>query len=147
MSGAMLEGTKEGVYLIGNTAVVAIQDRDADPAMPTPPIEFVTENGFCIVRLCSLQPATVDSVGECHFVVRNPNGEEAQLVVAFDETVISQVQSQRHTPLSSVSLFWLTLAEQHLATYIWINDHSPVGGLMISYVSGPNLALAAGWID
>lgn len=147
MSGAILEGTK----------VRSVPNREfggsCDPGPrrhsgnPTPPIEFVTENGFCILRLCSLQPATVDSVGECHFVVRNPGGEEGELVVGFDEAVITQVQRHRHIPLSDVSLFWLTLAEQHLATYIWKNDHSPLSKLVISNLTGGDLSLAARWTD
>ena len=118
------------------------------PAIASPPIEFVTENGFCLVRLSDLRPATVDSLSDCDFLVRNPDGHESVAVVAFDERVTAQVQTQRHDPLSDSSLFWLTLAEQQLATYLWENDHFPAGGrLIISRLSGIDLALAAGWLD
>lgn len=113
-----------------------------------PNIEFVTENGFSIVRLSELDPATVDSESECYFLIRQPDGDEGTVSVAFEAPVVAQVQSQRINPLPATSDFWLTLAEQHLATYLWRNNNSPASGhLVISQLSSENVMLAARWRD
>jgi len=121
---------------------------DSSSTEVSPPIEFVTENGFSIVRLSELQPATVDSQSECHFLVRQPDGEESDVSVEFVVSVVAQAQSQRHIPLSATSDFWLTLAEQHLAVYVWKNNQCPASGrLVVSQLSSDDLVLAAGWRD
>jgi hypothetical protein len=118
------------------------------PVMAGPPIEFFTENGFCIVRLADVSSAALDSMSECHFLVRDPRGTERQVDVSFAETIIAQLQSQKHNPLSDRSLFWPTLAERQLATYLWSHNDSPADGrLVISCLSGVDLTLAARWID
>lgn len=114
----------------------------------SPPIEFVTDNGFSIARLSELQPSTADSENGCWFLVRQPDGEESQVSVAFKTPVVAQIQSQRKIHLSDTSDFWLTLAEEHLGTYLWKNNHIPADGhLVISRLSGHDLALAARWRD
>ena len=124
------------------------QALDSSSTKVSPPIEFVTENGFSIVRLSELQPSTVNSKSECHFLVRQPDDEESDVSVEFVVSVVAQAQSQRHILLSDTSDFWLTLAEQHLATYVWKNNQSPAGGrLVISQLSSDDLVLAAGWRD
>jgi hypothetical protein len=124
------------------------QALDRSSAKVSPPIEFVTENGFSIVRLSELKPATADSQSECHFVVRQPDSEESDVSVGFADRVVAQVQSQRHIVLPATSDFWLTLAEEHLATYVWNNNHVPAGGhLVVSQLSGHDLVLAARWLD
>ena len=114
-----------------------------------PPIEYVTNNGYTLVRLSELHQSSVASDNKCHFMVQQPSGgEEREVSVDFDESVIAQVQSQRHTPLSERSDFWLTLAEQHLATYLGKNNRLPAGELLVvSQLSGHDLALAASWRD
>lgn len=114
----------------------------------SPPIEFVTDNGFVIVRLSELEPSTADSANGCRLVARQPSGEESRVSVAFKEDVVAQIQSQRKSHLSETSDFWLTLAEEHLASFLWKNDHFPADEhLVISRLSGHDLALAARWRD
>ena len=124
------------------------QDAGDSPVLAGPAIELFTENGFCIIRIADLQSAAVDSMSECHFLVRDPRGTERQVVVSFAETIIAQLQSQKHNALSDRSLFWPTLAERQLATYLWSrNDYPPHGRLVISCLSGVDLTLAARWLD
>src|SRR4030095_4987894 len=118
------------------------------PVMAHSPIELFTQNGFCIVRIADLQSAAVDSKSECHFLVRDPRGTERDVVVSFAETMIAQLQSQKHNSLSDTSLFWPAFAERQLATYLWSgNALSDDGRLVISSLSGLDLSLAARWID
>ena len=117
-------------------------------ARANPPIEYVTDNGFSIVRLSEIEPFTMDSKGECHFMLRQPDGEESDVSVGFVDSAIAQVQSQRQILLSDNSDFWLTLAEQHLAAYVWNNNQSPAGGhLVVSQLASDDLVLAARWRD
>ena len=118
------------------------QDAGDLPELAGSPIELFTENGFCIVRLAD------HSMSECHFLVRDPRGTEREVVVSFAETIIAQLQSQKHNPLSDRSLFWPTLAERQLATYLWSRNHYPPHArLVISCLSGVDLTLAARWLD
>jgi hypothetical protein len=129
---------------------INISERPAPNASPgvNPPIEYVTNNGFRLVRLSELHPSSVNPNGKCHFMVQPPGGEEREVSVDFDTRVIAQAQSQRHNRLSESSDFWVTLAEQHLATYLWKNNRLPAGEiLVVSQLSSHDLALAASWRD
>jgi hypothetical protein len=113
-----------------------------------PAIEYVTTNGFRLIRLSELHPSSASSDNQCHFIVQPPIGEECEVSVDFDERIIGQVQSQRKTQLAERSDFWLTLAEQQLATYLWKNNRLPAGALLVvSQLSDHDLALAASWRD
>ena len=113
-----------------------------------PPVEFVTENGFSIVRLCEVDPSTRDTAAECCFVVHNPEGWERQVTVEFNQDLIALIQQSRHRPLSLSSPFWLESAERQLATYLWQNDSCPPEGrLIVSELSSDYRLLASHWID
>ena len=113
-----------------------------------PPVEFVTENGFSIVRLCEVDPSTRDTAVECQFVVRHPEGWERQVTVEFNEDLIALIQQGRHRPLSLSSSFWLECAERQLATHLWQSDSCPPEGrLIVSELCGDYLLLARHWID
>jgi hypothetical protein len=122
----------------------ALQSRRAQP----PAVEFVTENGFSIVRLCEIDPSTRDTADECCFVVHNPDGGEHKILVEFDEHLIELIQQRRRRPLSLSSSFWLECAERQLATYLWQSDSCPPEGrLIVSELSSDYLLLANHWID
>ena len=116
------------------------------------PIEYVTENGFSIVRLSEVDGLVTDTAGECRFLVHNASNSQREVIVHFDETLVAQIQSQRRnqrrTRLLETSVLWLLCAEQCLATYLWENDNYPDGGrLNISKLSFDALLLAAHWND
>ena len=113
-----------------------------------PPVEFVTENGFSVVRLCEVDPSTQDTAAECQFVVHDPNGWERPVRVEFNEDLIALIQQGRHRPLSLSGSFWLECAERQLATYLWQSySFPPEGRLIVSDLSGDDLLLARHWID
>ena len=145
----VLEATKATTYFAVERISGEVNQSPEDTLpMSGPPIELFTENGFCLVRISELQSSIADSVNGCYFLVRDPQGQESDVVVDFDERLIAQVQRQRHYPLSDASRFWPTLAEQHLASYLWQNNRFPAeGALVICHLIGPELSLAAGWID
>lgn len=110
-------------------------------------VEVVTENGFCIVRVCELWVSNRDSASACHFVVGLAFGGVRSIEVEFTEAAIALVQQQRQmNPLSLTSSFWLHCAERHLATYVWENNECPPGGrLIVHSLSVEDLLVAAQW--
>lgn len=120
---------------------------DALPSKPAP-IQYVTENGFSIVRLSEVDRSVIDTALGCHFVVRSERGWEREVTLQFTESLIAQIQRQRRTRLSETSPLWLVCAENRLATYLWENDDYPHGGqLTISELFVDELLLARHWSD
>ena len=112
-------------------------------AKQTSPIQYVTENGFSIIRLCEVDGLENDTARKCRFLVRNERGWEREVTVHFEESLIAQIQGQRRTRLLDTSALWLICAEQRLATYLWENDDYPDGGrLNIRELSVDELLLA-----
>jgi hypothetical protein len=130
---------------------MAVNRRQVIPdslAREVSPIQYVTENGFSIIRLCEVDESVTDTPRECRFLVRNEHGWEREVVVDFDEDLIEQIQGQRQTRLLDSSVLWLVCAEQCLATYLWENDDYPDGGQLAIGELGPDeLLLARHWSD
>jgi hypothetical protein len=84
----------------------------------------------------------------CRFLVRNERGWEREATVAFEESLIAQVQSHRRSHLLDSSKLWLVCAEQCLATYLWENgDYPEDSQLIISELPADELLLATHWSD
>ena len=117
------------------------------------PIQYVTENGFSIIRLGEVDGLENDSARNCRFLVRNERGSEREVTVHFEESLVAQIQSQRRknqrrTRLLETGVLWVICAEQCLATYLWENDNYPDGGrLDIGELSVDALLLATHWSD
>jgi hypothetical protein len=111
-------------------------------------IQYVTENGFSIVRLCEVDGSAVDTASECRFLVRNERGWEREVTVHFEESIVAEIQSRRRSRLLDGSALWLVCAEKCLATYLWERDDYPSGGrLIISELRADELLLATHWSD
>ncbi|HMG75846.1 MAG TPA: hypothetical protein VK582_20265 [Pyrinomonadaceae bacterium] len=112
------------------------------------PIQYVTENGFSIIRLSEVDKSVTATSRECRFLVRNERGWAREVSVAFEESLIAQIQNRRRSRLLDSSVFWLVCAEQRLATYLWENDDYPEGRqLIISELPVDELLLATHWSD
>jgi hypothetical protein len=112
------------------------------------PIQYVTENGFSIIRLGDVDKSVTATSHECRFLVRNERGWEREVTVAFEESLITQIQNRRRSRLSDSSVLWLVCAEQRLATYLWEKDDYPESGqLIISELPTDELLLATHWSD
>jgi hypothetical protein len=129
-------------------AISKIRVSPSELAEARPPIEYVTENGFSIVRLSEISGLATDTAQECRFLVRSPRGWEREISVEFEEGLIALIQRQRRILLPDTSVFWLNCAERCLATYLWESDGYPSGGqLTISELSNDDLLLAKHWRD
>jgi len=92
---------------------------------PQRPIELLTENGFSIIRLCDIDKS-IPVVGAMHeFIVRDPHEYELQITVRVSPGTIAEIGWRASGRISRESSYWLSLAERHLATYLWENDDYP----------------------
>ena len=114
----------------------------------TPPIKYLTENGFSIVRLCDLDGAICNSPSDCGFLVRRDEGQSREIHVSFARQLVSELHDRRRSALSDHSMFWVVCAESCLATYLWESDDFPsTGHLEIEQLSPEELMLALHWRD
>jgi hypothetical protein len=110
------------------------------------PIEFLTENGFSIVRRWEADgdPAPVD--GQFSFLVRNPQDLESEVTVEVTGECLQKMplHARERVPLSSS--FWVSCAENHLAEYLWQHDAFPIdNALMVDCVSPAEIISATLW--
>ena len=116
--------------------------------LASPPIKYLTENGFVIVRLAEINPVVIDRPGECQFLVQREDEARRVIKVGFDQSVIENLRIRRRIPLSETSMFWVACAESCLANYLWEkNEYPPDGRLAISELSPDELMLALHWRD
>ena len=130
---------------------MAISRKQASPdhlPRATPPIKYLTENGFSIIRSSEIDRSLIDSPSECRFLVQHEDEAEREIRVGFDEKVIASLLIRRRIPLSETSKFWLVCAESCLATYLWEkNEYPPEGRLTINELPPDELMLALHWRD
>ena len=113
-----------------------------------PPIQYITENGFSIIRLSDLDPSVTNSPGDCRFLVRGEPDVEREVKVNLSEEVIADIKLRRRGTLSDESIFWLVCAESCLALYLWEKNDYPLNGrLTVNELSPDELMLAIHWRD
>ena len=110
------------------------------------PIEFLTENGFSIVRRWEAdgRPQPID--GRFSFLVRNPQDLESEVTVEVAEECLQTMplHARERVPISSS--FWISCAENHLAEYLWQHDAFPIdNALMVDCLSPAEIISATRW--
>lgn len=121
-------------------------DRPAQAARPQRPrIETVTMNGFHIVRTSIEERTTAEHPGVYRFLVRDPQGQEQEVVVQVDASAVAMVERLIRRPLPLTSSFWKSYAEHTLATYVWDEGCIPSLPLIITQVERRDVDLAARW--
>jgi len=112
-----------------------------------PPIKYVTENGFSIIRLSEIDPLVIDTPKDCHFLVQDEDGAEREVRVGFTEQLITSLRIRRRVPLPESSPFWLVCAESFLARFLWEEDEWPTELTLITELTPDELMLALHWRD
>ena len=110
------------------------------------PIEFLTENGFSIVRRWEADggPAPVD--GQFSFLVRNPQDLESEVTVKVAEECLQTMPLQARTRVPISSSFWISCAENHLAEYLWEHNAFPIDNkLIVDCVNPEEIISATQW--
>jgi len=129
--------------------MLAMIERKAIPntsVEPQPPIEFLTENGFSIIRLAEIDKS-IPAVGATHeFLVRDPHGYELYITVQISGDPIAEVGWRSRGRISNESSYWISLAERHLATYLWEKDDYPADAkLEVNQLTLDDIDLARRW--
>jgi DNA-binding response OmpR family regulator len=126
--------------------VTAPLGRPAPAARPQRPrIETVTMNGFHLVRTSAEARTIAERPGVYHFLVRDPKGQEQDVVVQVDASAVAMVERVIRRPLPLTSSFWQSYAEHTLATYVWDEGRIPSQPLTITQVERRDMDLAARW--
>jgi hypothetical protein len=117
-----------------------VQNRRLD-SIPQPwkpnPIQLLTENDFCIIRLCDVDESIPSGGIEHSFIVRDPDGYELDITVSLDPRAAAELIHRSRGRLNLESSFWVNCAERHLANYLWQNNDFPPDGTL--KVSEPDL--------
>jgi hypothetical protein len=113
---------------------------------PKRPIEFLTENGFSIIRLSDIDKS-IPAVGKMHeFLVRDPHNYELHVTVQISSNLIAEIDRRSWGRISNESSYWIALAERHLATYLWENDdYPPEAKLEVEDLKLEDIDLARRW--
>src|SRR5260370_9139700 len=113
---------------------------------PQRPIEFLDENGFSIIRLSDIDKS-IPAVGARHeFLVRDPHGYELHITVQISSDAIAEIGWRCRGRISKESSYWISLAERHLATYLWENDDYPADAkIELNDLTLEDLDLARRW--
>jgi hypothetical protein len=113
---------------------------------PQRPIEYLTENGFSIIRLSDIDKS-IPASGLMHrFLVRDPDGFELEITVDVAEEVAQALASRSRGHLTADSLYWVCCAERHLAEYLCDQEDYPADArLIVDQPSLKDLNLARRW--
>jgi len=131
---------------LAKPSVAAHVGQPATAARPTRPrIETVTMNGFHIVRTGEVGYTTLEHPGEYHFLVKDPKGQEQDVVVEVDASAVAMVERMIRRRLPLASSFWASYAEHTLAKYVWNEGRIPSMPLIITQVDRLDVDLAARW--
>jgi DNA-binding response OmpR family regulator len=126
--------------------VATSMGRPAQAARPQRPrIETVTMNGFHIMRTSAEERPPSEHPGVYHFLVRDPKGQEQDVVVQVDASAVAMVERLIRRPLPLTNSFWKSYAEHTLATYVWDEGRIPSLPLTITQVERRDVDLAARW--
>ena len=110
-----------------------------------PRVETVTMNGFHIVRTSAEEGMPSEHPDVYHFLVRDPKGQEQDVVVQVDASAVAMVERLIRRPMPLTSSFWKSYAEHTLATYVWDEKRIPSLPLTITQVERRDVDLAARW--
>ena len=108
-------------------------------------IEFITENGFSIVRPweSGRSPAPVD--GRCCFSVSD-GFIEREITVEVSQRVVAEIFLRTRGRIQLSSSFWVCCAERHLANYVSAQADFPERNeLIVESLDREDILLAMRW--
>jgi|ERR1051325_7980406 hypothetical protein len=109
-------------------------------------IQFLTENGFAIVRPWEVDGSPAPGDGRCAFVVRDRFGNQREVTVEISHRLIVETAIRTHGRVQISSWFWIVCAERHLADYVWERDTFPANDqLIVNNLNPEEVMLAIRW--
>lgn len=95
------------------------------------PIEYLTENGFSIVRVWEANDLPVPNGGSYCFRVSDPYGHEREAIVEISNRLVAETELHTRDRIQLNSSFWICCAERRLAHYVTEHDDFPRGNKLI----------------
>ena len=89
------------------------------------PIEFLTANGFAIVRRWEANCSPAPTNTSFCFLVRGEEDTEYQVIVEIAKQIINETEFNTRGHIQVSSSVWIYCAERHLADYLEEHDHVP----------------------
>lgn len=118
---------------------------DTEPARPEP-IQYLTENGFRIIRRCDVDESIPKGGIKHYFIVRDPDGYELDITVYFETRAAAEVIQRSSRRVTYESSYWVNAAERHLAEYLWENNDYPANAtLNVDRLTPDDVDLAQRW--
>ena len=109
-------------------------------------IEFLTENGFVIVRPWEANGALAPAKGAFRFRVQHPEGIERQISVAISNQLMTETALRTRGRIEAASQFWICCAERRLANYLMEHEEfPPATEMMIETLDREDVVLAIRW--
>ena len=110
------------------------------------PIEFLTDNGFVIVRPWEEDGSPAPTDGNCRFVVSDPDGNERSTAVRISRELMTATAIHTHGRIDQASAFWICCAEKRLADYVAEHDSFPdANEIIVNNLEREDLLLAIRW--
>jgi hypothetical protein len=119
--------------------------READDS--SDPIEFITENGFSIVRPWESGDSPRPAGGRCRFGVSD-GFIERQVTVEISRRVLTEISLRTRGRIEMSDAFWICCAERHLANYVSEHADFPEDDeLIVEKLDREDIVLALRWED
>jgi hypothetical protein len=109
------------------------------------PIEFLTENGYSILRLAETEGTSAIDNRRHEFLVSSPDGFTQNVLVEIQSDLVTQIQIHTLGRILLASSFWICCAERHLADYIWECGKLPNGKLIVDQLTAEDSNLSVRW--
>jgi len=114
-----------------STAEAQTQTAVYEPDEWSNPIEFLTENGFVIVRPWETDGSPPPADGCYRFDVTGPDGNERKVTVTVSTRLHSETTVRTQGRIDLTSSFWICCAERRLAGYLEEQDGFPAANEII----------------
>lgn len=138
----LAEGVGANGALIQETDGVV---READDS--SDPIEFITENGFSIVRPWESGKSPRPAGGKCRFGVSD-GFIEREVTVEISRRVLTEISLRTRGRIEMSDSFWICCAERHLANYVSAHTDFPEDDeLIIEKLDREDVLLALRWAN
>jgi hypothetical protein len=145
---AGLAELSEYVQLVTRDAPKDLRSPARENDTTTKPIEFVTENGFAIVRSWETDGSQAPAGGHFQFLVRDPHNAECVVTVDVDSELFEETAFDTRGHIEFSSSFWICCAERHLAEYVTEHECFPGGErLIVECLDPEEVMLAKRWSD
>jgi len=109
-------------------------------------IQFLTENGFVILRPWETNDAFASNEGAFRFRVQDPEGIEREINVEISNRMLRDTALRTRGRIEASSQFWICCAERRLANYLMEHDEfPPANEMVIDEMDREDILLAIRW--